>query len=321
MKTPYSTIYNAESDTLLITFGCSWTYGVGAGWQAEQDRIAYTNLAWNTDLCYQLGWRGQLCNKLGFKNLNFSSGGSSNQKQFRLATEFFSTSHWQKIRDKYQKIKVLWGITSTARNEIYDLKENMLQSFSYTEQSDIGKFFLMHSYNHDYDVEVLRCNMRHWNQFLQAQQVDIYWFDTFNTHDYVKYNRGHTISRKKYETIAGSDWPDYQIFCFDLSLVDKKILEELYDRQLIDDIDIENFCTVDNLLDAEDSHRDLMSMLCKNRGFEISSDPYHTSGWRIDCDRVDFLVKQGLLNPYSHHPTRTAHTIISDYFESKCVNL
>jgi hypothetical protein len=312
MITPHSTIHRADSDTLLITFGCSWTKGVGAAWQPDQDYTTFKNLAWDEDLCYQFGWRGQLCAKLGFDNLNFSAGASSNQKQFRLATEFFSSSYWKKLRNNYQQIKVLWGITSTARNEIYDYNANSLRNFMYTEKSDISKFFLTYTYDHKYEVETLHRNLRHWNHFFQNQKVDIYWFDTFNTHDYANHIPGMCdFDHDTYKEIAGQDWPEYQVFRSQISTIDKKILEELFDYAHID------VRTVDNLLDADDSSRDLMSMLCKNQGFEVKSDTYHVSDWEIDCDRVDFLVKQGLLNPYSHHPTRVAHTIISDYFVSK----
>lgn len=305
------------AETLLITFGCSWTFGVGAAWQRWHDLDQYNAVAWDQDLCFQQGWRGKLCARLGCQNVNFSKGGSSNQKQFRRATEFFSSPQWQRLRTQYHNIKVLWGITSTARNELYCLERGYLWNFFYHKPSDHSRFFLMHSYDHDHEVEILHRDMRHWNHFLQSQNVDVHWFDTFNTHDYANRVPGlcdeSFPSQERYQAVAGPDWPDYQIMQQQISTVDPAIVSEFQEIFGLN-LDVR---TVSNLLDADRSPRDLMSMLCEKQGFTVNSDTYHVSDWKIDCSRVEFLLDQALINPFTHHPTSAAHDMIADYFASK----
>ena len=99
-------------DSSLVTFGCSWMWGHGLCYTPGQPREQF-NTQRTLDDYTKYSYRHLLAEKLGKTNINFSANGSSNQKQFRLATEFFNTSPPSK--DSI----VLWGITSTARDEIW----------------------------------------------------------------------------------------------------------------------------------------------------------------------------------------------------------
>lgn len=50
----------------------------------------------------------------------------------------------------------------------------------------------------------------------------------------------------------------------------------------------------------------------KSKISKIFSKVYHTSDWRIDDPRVKEGVKLKLLNPMSHHPTKTGHKLIAE---------
>ena len=72
-------------ENILVTFGCSWTYGVGAHYETDMTEKEYKVNMWNKTIIEQYAFRTLISGKIGFKNINFSGGGSSNQHQFRLA--------------------------------------------------------------------------------------------------------------------------------------------------------------------------------------------------------------------------------------------
>ena len=69
----------------LVTFGCSWTYGIGSAYVDGIPQEQYHKIKKDDTNSF----RKILCERHNFSNVNFSVGGSSNQKQFRLATEYF----------------------------------------------------------------------------------------------------------------------------------------------------------------------------------------------------------------------------------------
>jgi hypothetical protein len=95
--------------TLLITFGCSWTYGVGVNYSPGMNLSTFKKTAWDKSLCDKLSFRGILSSNLGLDNINFSHGGASNQRQFRLAKKFFVSAEFAQLKKKYKNIIVLWG--------------------------------------------------------------------------------------------------------------------------------------------------------------------------------------------------------------------
>lgn len=68
-------------------------------------------------------------------------------------------------------------------------------------------------------------------------------------------------------------------------------------------------------------NQDLLSQLAYKNGWDPTDDKYHMSNWKADCDRVDFLKKKGILNPYSFHPTIQGHQQIAEILDpilTKC---
>lgn len=174
---------------LLITFGCSWTFGIGTGYydgMTRDDYVQFTNsgATRDPDVCYQNSFRGILCEKYHMHNRNFSQGGSSNQMQFRRAKTYFVSDLFQQDRKQYNKIIVLWGITSTARNEAYFAETKERKSYHYTNNYDLAKIMATEHYDHAEEVEQLSLEIKFWNMFFRNNSIDHLWFDTFNHHDY-----------------------------------------------------------------------------------------------------------------------------------------
>ena len=174
-------------DSALVTFGCSWMWGHGLCYTPGQPREQFNTQRTSEDYT-KYSYRHLLAEKLGKTNINFSENGSSNQKQFRLATEFFNTSPPSK--DSI----VLWGITSTARDEIWYNDRNKYVSrvwgHGYSAHNQLrknnfdSKTHLRLHYNHSVILKELSNLMLHWNTYFDALGLRNYWVDLFNHHNY-----------------------------------------------------------------------------------------------------------------------------------------
>ena len=58
----------------LITFGDSWVWGVGAGYNINQTRNEYFKDAWNQTVANTYSFRAILSKKYNLENINFSHG-------------------------------------------------------------------------------------------------------------------------------------------------------------------------------------------------------------------------------------------------------
>lgn len=184
---------------LLITFGCSWTYGVGAGYQPGMTDETYRVVATDQKLSLQYSFRNLLCQEFNLEHKNFSKGGSSNQKQFRFAKEYFGSDEFKQDQATYEKILVLHAITSTARNEFFCLEKKQLISVRYNdeEQGPLAQFMAKHSYDHANELRQLVTEMKFWNVFYKAHGIKNVWLDTFNHHEY----------NHKFPNLIGADYP------------------------------------------------------------------------------------------------------------------
>jgi hypothetical protein len=173
------------SKSVLITFGCSWTAGIGVGYTHGMLSPEYKSIAQDNSINDEYSFRGLLAKKYNIENINFSRGGSSNQLQFRLLKNFVCSDHFKYLVDNHTVI-MLHGITSTARNELYINDKESLINFKYDDLAyhEWADIFVKHFYNHDNEVNRLQEDMLLFNQFYAATNVNNLWFDTFNHHNY-----------------------------------------------------------------------------------------------------------------------------------------
>jgi hypothetical protein len=173
-----------------MTFGCSWTFGVAAAWTPGMAEQELKKVAWTSE-SEDHSFRVKLSQAYGLTNINFAKGGSSNARNFRLARELFAN------KERLEQIKkndtiVLWGITSTARNEWWDLAANKYRNFKIGHHSPItnagntsyGEIYAKYIYNHQVEVKHLAEEMILWNDLFKFHGIKNIWFDTFNTHKY-----------------------------------------------------------------------------------------------------------------------------------------
>jgi hypothetical protein len=176
------------SDNLLLTFGCSWTFGTGAEWHKDISRKEQMSNRMDEEIVYPRSFRGILSKKFKLQNINYAFPTSSNQRNFRIAREIFTNEEvltYLLNRDKANKILVVWGITGTGRNEIFDASESRYKNFKYDIYPDhYTKFFTKYVYSHENEVSSLSEYMNLWNVVFDHYNIDIIWVDMFNTHHY-----------------------------------------------------------------------------------------------------------------------------------------
>ena len=165
----------------LVTFGDSWFRGVGAHWTSETLKEEYEEHAF-TDVADSHSFRTVLCDRNNLVNVNFSDRGSSNQKQFRKASEYF-------IRDANidNNSVVLWGLTSVFRTEVWHNKSKKYENLFLP--SDYSKFSQMLAILHtDLQVEVERLyyQIELFNTFFKYHSIKNYWVNIFNEHNFPK---------------------------------------------------------------------------------------------------------------------------------------
>jgi hypothetical protein len=302
-------VHTAMNSALLITFGCSWTYGIGLAWYPGMTVADYESSKWLPEVCDQFSFRGLLAKKYQLDTLNFSMGASSNQAQFRLAREYFGSELYQQHQAHYKNILVVWGITSTARNEFYFAKNHKRKNFIYTESTPIAKIMVTDHYDHAHEVEQLAAEIQFWNLFFEQNSINNIWFDTFNHHDYP----ANYKLQADYESVAGENWPTWQDYLYHSHAIDADILAEINDTARWNFV---NYKPVDRkFLHGNTNPRDLLSQLAQAQGWIAGNDQYHYSDWSVDSERIELLKSQGLVNPISLHPTQSAHQHISQMFE------
>lgn len=295
---------------LLITFGCSWTYGVGVNYIDGMTKDQYDAGAWEKDICDQYSFRGILSSRNNFTNINFSIGGSSNQTQFRLAEEFFSSVRFQQCLDQFDEIVVLWAITSIYRNELYFNKTKIRKSNFYSDNSLLNKIILTEHFDQDEELANLAFKIRFWNTFFKKYNLKNFWIDTFNHHNYFK-----LFDSKKtyYNQCAGDDWPSWEKFIIDdFENIEESVIDEIMNlnRWNFSDYYFKDWSK--SFVGADEVPRDLLSKLAILNGCNKIDKHYHMSNWKIDSDRIRFLVDKKVLNPITYHPTKLGHQQIAD---------
>ena len=307
-------------NTLLVTFGCSWVYGVGVGYTLGTTLNEYRNIAWDQAVCDKFSFRGQLSKKYNLTNKNFSSGGSSTQRQFRLAKEFFCSDEFKNAQAVFDQIIVLWGITSTSRNELYFTNKKELVNFTYTDNSIESKAIISYFHDHDYEVNCLSKEILFWNDYFVNKKIKNFWVDILNHHNYFKDPADPEIIqqfRLNYNSTSGPDWPSFDDYLAGNYSVEQQIQDEINNATKVY---LKSSCLHKNIIFEEKNPRDLLSLLAIANGCTNLDNNYHYSRWISDSNRVEYLVKCDILNPYSCHPTQQGHTQIADmlapYIES-----
>lgn len=183
------------SDTVLITLGCSWTFGEGSGYKEGMTLKQYEQIQHDENICWENGWRKPVVEHFGFDHINIAEGGSSNDRQFRLAKQFFVSKKFTELYQSNKRIIVVWGTTSLNRYDMW-LKENNRYEklFLQNIDTDMIRFggpmehlsFAIdrYSYYEPARVKELELEFLFWNRYFKLLGIKNFWFDTFSSYKY-----------------------------------------------------------------------------------------------------------------------------------------
>lgn len=182
-------------DTTLITFGCSWTFGEGSGYEEGMTKEQYEKIQHDPEICWQNGWRKPVVEHFGFDHINFGEGGSSNERQFRIAKKFFVSNKFKELYESKKRIIVLWGTTSISRYDVWLKKTNKYEKlFLQDIERDLLKYgddlekigFAIDRFCHWEPTRVMELELEilFWNQYFKLLGIKNFWYDTLSSYRY-----------------------------------------------------------------------------------------------------------------------------------------
>ena len=170
---------------ILVSAGCSWTRGWGAVDEWGHSGIKYD---WEDDKNFV---QHNTFSGLVAKHLNLSAmlmlaiPGSNNDMQSRLIIEFI-----QNNRKKFNRIFVLWGITSHLRWELFSNNVNAPSMFMFTSEVPPGKdeeraWYLRRHWNEEFELHRQHQKIITLHAYLKMLEIEHLFFpvfESFNNH-------------------------------------------------------------------------------------------------------------------------------------------
>ncbi len=268
--------------TLLITLGCSWTFGEGAGCEKGMNAKEYEKIRYSSEYAWEFGWRRYVVEHFDVDHVNLGESGSSNLKQFHYAKNYFLSSKFANEYKSYEHIIVLWGLTTLRRTfmyfkdskmyeNIYLEEGNVFQTRWNTSRDKMTKAIYRYCYDDDVALRELQSDMLHWNQYFKLYpKIKNFWYDIFGSKDYTT----------KIRNLIDGDKPKRDL----LYRICKDHLNSEIEKWKLDIYGLESREKYDpNFLDK-----------------------YST------C--FGYAGEHELVNPHSFHPYKTGYKFIGDYF-------
>jgi hypothetical protein len=175
----------AVTNPTFLFFGCSWTYGKNINLIGDFGSPDPSDHEAQQIELYS--YRSLVTKYFNSNQINYSQGASSNDRQFRLASEHFFGPPWQPYQVKKDNLIVLWFITSTARKEFYNATNKTWENImlgQFDTKSQFHRAYLTDYYDHKKELEKISQQMMLWNNYFANNGIKNLWIDTFNHHDY-----------------------------------------------------------------------------------------------------------------------------------------
>ena len=183
-------IIDGHGQDLFVAIGCSWT----RAWGATDDCMDPSDPNYQDDLDFfnNHSFVAHLANHLGYPaKIVLAQPGASNDMQTRLLVELL-----QKNRAQFNRIFVLWGITSHLRWELYSNQINAPSKFTVGSSVPPGKeqerkWFLTRHWNDTYELERLSQKIVTISAYLQTLDIDHLLFPAFESYNTNNMNLAH----------------------------------------------------------------------------------------------------------------------------------
>lgn len=293
---------------LFVFFGCSWTYGKYINWHNFVSNPNQFDPATEREQAELYSYRSKIARHFGAAQLNFSEGGSSNDRQFRFADEFFLGTY------NAQDLKNIQHDYDKARDPSWPSMDKL------TDQQVLECIDRRVFVPHTDRIKLLK------NQYTE---ITVIWFITsfsrkelYNTHINDYENQFLTVDNKFSRFFLDNY---YSLDNETKNISSKMILwNNWFTNHGINNVWIDTFNHNDwpieifNRIDFESKYTDLMSNMCIQLGLNTTDfSGYHVSGGVADEERSQSLVNAGYLNSTTLHPTQLGHELIANMVISR----
>ena len=166
----------------LITLGDSWMFGVGCHYvqgMSKEDYFRHTHSPWDDN---GKPFRQLIAENHNIENVNMSEGGSSNQRQFRLAEQYFLDDNKGRDSDV-----VLWGLTSVYRIEYFDINSGQYINTHVPGDNAVSKVLAGQCWDEKEQTKDLSRKIQMWNVYFSAKGIRNFWIDLFSDHKFDKH--------------------------------------------------------------------------------------------------------------------------------------
>ena len=198
-----------DGKNIIIAIGCSWTRGWG--WHDKDLHSNDPNRIDDLEFLYNESFVGLVRKFLNLDSMLITAvPGSNNEMQIRLLMDFLRNNEF-----KFEKIFVLWGITSHTRWELYSNVMDAPSMFHVGSSIPSGKekereWFLRYHYNELFQKEKLSNLIRLTHGYLNNKKMKHLFFPAF-----VNYNNTNLHLHDV------SDCCFYKINCSNNSMLDE----------------------------------------------------------------------------------------------------
>lgn len=185
---------DGSGQDLLIACGCSWT----RAWGASDDCLAFFDPRYKDDheFIRNQSYVGRVAKFLNIGQiLMLATPGSNNDTQSRLLIEFL-----QKNRQKFNRVFVLWGLTSHLRWELFSNNINAPSMFMLGSKVPAGKekerqWHLVHHWNENFELLKLGQKIVLTSSYLKSLNVEHLFFPVFESFNCNNMDLNHVEDR------------------------------------------------------------------------------------------------------------------------------
>lgn len=179
---------DGEGSNLLLAIGCSWT----RAWGSQESDLMFGDPKFQDDKDFMLNhsYVGKLATYLGADTIiNMALPGSSIDLQIRFAVEFL-----QKNCNFFDKIFVIWGVTTYSRWELFSVKTqkpSMFQAGALNMPPGKEKemnFFLQNHWDESYELERYSQKIVMFHSYLKLLNIHHLFFSTFESYNFTNMN-------------------------------------------------------------------------------------------------------------------------------------
>ena len=213
---------------LFLAVGCSWT----RAWGAVDSCLPFGDDQFcdNKDFMLNKSYAGRLAKHLEFDTvINMAVPGSSIDLQTRFMVEFL-----QKNKNQFDRIFVLWGITSYLRWELYGNVVSKPTMFQFGTKIPTGKekemnWFLKYHWNEKFELERYSQKIVMAHCYLKTLGIDHLFFPVFESYNQTNMNLNH-VDQKNFFMKNNNPNDMLSLWCIENNLsIPQKISSNPYD--------------------------------------------------------------------------------------------